>query len=156
MTDKRIDEAALRKAWRRHTAAAAGTAEQLEPALRGLQDGATASELDTSVGRLAEDARAADLGRALRAIHADARELETAVIALRQRRPRRLPRIALALAASLALAVVLAPPQWRAAPVVEPAAEGDDSLIASSSFEAGAAEPPASESGVLFRGGFDS
>jgi hypothetical protein len=157
MTDRQINEATLRQAWRRHVGTRAVAGGQLADSLRGLQDGASAAEREVSVARLAEDARAADLGRALWALNADARELETGFLALQRRPRRRLARVAFAAAASLALAALLALPQWRGAPREAPLAEaGSDSLIASSSFEAGAKARAAAERGVLFRGGFDS
>jgi hypothetical protein len=157
MTNTPFNQASLRRAWREHASRNAVAGGQLEAALSGLQDGASAAEREASVARLAEDARAADLGRALWALNAEARELETDFLAL-QRRPRgRLVRIAFAAAASLALAALLALPQWRDAPLDAPLAEADgDSLIAGSSFEAVTEAQPADEPGVLFRGGFDS
>jgi ABC-type amino acid transport substrate-binding protein len=152
-----MTEARLRAAWRRHTAAGAPAAALAEP-LEGLQDGASVEHRTRAAALMAEDARAADLGRALSAIHADARKLESEFFALRQPRrwAGRLPRAALALAAMLALAAVIALPQWRgsAAPGL-PAGSGDV-LIAASSFEAERAAVAAPADQPLFRAGFDS
>ncbi|MCK7592122.1 hypothetical protein [Pseudomarimonas salicorniae] len=153
----------LRDAWRRHTAESAARAASTE-ALYGLEEGADAGRREQAVRLMAEDARAADLGRALLAIGDDARALEREFIALR--RPRETisrQRVAMAMAAMLALAAVITVPQWRGETgSVAPPAQSD-SLIAASSFELDSAAPqpetksqhPA-EPDLLFRGGFDS
>lgn len=157
-----MTEAQLRNAWRRHTADAA-SADALVEALQGLQDGASASQRERSAALLAEDARAADLGRALLSIQADSRQLESAFLAQRRSRLsiRRLPRVAMAMAAMLALAAVIVLPQWREGSAPAPAVpSASDSLIASSSFEVDASKVDttgsAADSDTLFRAGFDS
>lgn len=156
MTERAINEATLRKAWRLHTAARAPLAD-LPSALQGVEDGATAADRELAVERLANDARAADLGRALLALNADARQLESDLLTLRRPQRRfRIGRAALAVAAMLALAAVIALPQWRggaaspALPTAEPPA-----MITASSFETVPAAAPG-DADTLFRAGFDS
>lgn len=157
MTDKRINEADIRRAWRHHAGVAAAASDGLDEALQGLEDGASAAQRERAAARLAEDARASDLGRALLALNADARELETGFLALR--RPQRrfaLPRIGLAMAAAAALAAVIVVPQWRGQPSPAPMAADEDALIVSSSFEGGTGSFERDDPDLLFRGDFDS
>ena len=149
-----MTESRLRDAFRLRAAGRAG-ADQLGEALQGLHDGAGDAERARAAALMAEDARAADLGRLLLSLQQDTRDLESGQLALRraQRRWRQLPRVAMGIAAMLALAAVIALPQWRAssAPGAEDAAE---QLIAASSFEG---EPlPEAPNEALFSAGFDS
>ena len=151
-----MTESRLRDAFRLRAAGRAG-ADQLGEALQGLHDGAGDAERARAAALMAEDARAADLGRLLLSLQQDARDLESGQLALRraQRRWRQLPRVAMGIAAMLALAAVIALPQWRSS--AEPTAEvPSGQLIAASSFEGDSAPEPAEQSDSLFSGGFDS
>lgn len=151
-----MTEAQIRSAWRHHTANH-GSPDQLVEALQGLQDGASAAQRERSAALLAEDARAADLGRALAAINADARRLESERLALG--RPRRAPalrRAIFAMAAMLALAAVIALPQWRSGGATQPIGPDADPQVDASSFEASEQAAELVDSGTLFRSSFDS